>query len=87
MKARLVGALWGLSAVGVLGLGLFLCGDGAWGHRLSCVDLLNLPLEDLMEVNILSKTENAGSDQKCGLHCPSPLPKTSLAHPGQSGLV
>ena len=87
MRARLVSALWGFGAVGILGLGLFLFGDRAHARRLTCTDLLNLPIEDLMEVNILSRVENHGCDPKCGIRSPSPLPRTSV-HPSMlSGVV
>jgi hypothetical protein len=87
MRARLVSALWGVSAVGILGLGLFLFGDRAHARRLTCNDLLNLPIEDLMEVNILSRVDNHGCDQKGGIRSPSPLPRTSFRPSVQSGIV
>jgi hypothetical protein len=87
MRARLVSALWGFGVVGILGLGLFLFGDRAQARRLTCTDLLNLPIEDLMEVNILSRAENHGCDQKCGIRSSSPLPRTSVHSSTQSGVV
>jgi hypothetical protein len=87
MRARLVSALWGVSVVGILGLGLFLFGDRAHARRLTCNDLLNLPIEDLMEVNILSRAENRGCHQKADLRFPSPLPRTSFHPSVQSGIV
>jgi hypothetical protein len=87
MRARVVSALWGFGVVTLLGLGLFLVGDRAHARRLTCTDLLNLPIEDLMEVHILSKVENHGSDPKCGIRSPSLLPRTSIRPSMQSGIV
>ena len=66
-------ALWGLGAVGILAMGLLVCGDQPCMHRLTCTDLINLPIEDLMEVRILSKVEDPSHPNRLAVPSPSAL--------------
>jgi hypothetical protein len=67
MKDRQVRTLCGAGVVCLLAVGLFICGDRPSPHRLTCADLLDLPLEDLMEVRIVSKSSDR---QAPGSPCP-----------------
>ena len=73
MRTGFMRVLWGLGAVGILAMGLFVCGDQACPHRLTCTDLLKLPIEDLMEVRILSKVEDPARGPKPAAPSPSAL--------------
>jgi hypothetical protein len=53
-KDRFITTLWGLGAAAMLALGLFVSGDQPGPRSLTCTDLLNMPLEALMEVRIVS---------------------------------
>ena len=67
MKDRRVRTLCGMGVVCLLAAGLFLCGGRPAPHRLTCADLLDMPLEDLMEIRIVSRS---GDSQAPGSPCP-----------------
>ena len=81
MRTRRAGALWGLGAAGIVAVALLVCGDRACSHRLTCTDLLNLPIEDLMEVRILSKLEGPAYEHKPTRPSPSALWDASFEPP------
>jgi hypothetical protein len=60
---------------------LLVCGDQACPHRLTCTDLLNLPIEDLMEIRILSRLEGPAYEHKPTRPSPSALRAASFEPP------
>jgi hypothetical protein len=81
MKGRILSVLWGLAAMGILAMGLLLRGDQVSPHRLTCTDLLNMPLEDLMQVQVVSKLEDSRRHHKPSVPSPSALLNAPFSDP------
>ena len=63
MGHRLINTLCGLGVVCLLAFGMFLCGKRPESKSLTCTDLLDMPLEELMEVRIVSHSNDRPSGQ------------------------
>ena len=77
MRHRLVSALCGIGVMCLLGMGMFICGDRPVSKTLKCADLLDMPLEELMEVRIVSRSNDRPSGQTPNSPCPPILFDTS----------
>jgi hypothetical protein len=70
MRHRLISTLYGLGVVCLLALGMFICGDRPESQSLTCTDLLDMPLEELMEVRIVSRSNDHPSGQTLSTYPP-----------------
>lgn len=76
MGHRLISTLCGLGVVCFLSLGMFVCGDRPESKSLPCTDLLDMPLEELMEVRIVSRSNDRSAEQTPNSPCPTILLNT-----------
>jgi hypothetical protein len=70
MRHRLVTALCGLGVVCLLALVMLVCSDRSESKSLTCSDLLDMPLEALMEVRIVSRSNDHPSGQTLSTYPP-----------------
>ena len=70
MGHRLIYTLCGLGVACLLALGIFVCGDRPESNSLTCTDLLEMPLENLMEIHIISRSNDRPYGQTPNSLCP-----------------